>query len=303
MAVRAWRQARCDRVRLVQPQERALCAGMDGARPPIVLAHGFLGFESLKLGPFQLSYFGPVAALLRAQGHTRILAPTVPPTGSVHRRAERLLEAIHQWDERRSGERVVLIGHSMGGLDARYLCSRLGGDSLVSTVMTVGTPHRGSMLSDLNLHAARAMGLEKALLTLTQRQKTFWTRLLHGLPASGQVLTRAGAAEFNDSTPDAADVLYYSIGGDRGSTKRTTPSLKLFHLYMRATEGANDGLVSVQSARWGEDLGVMDADHMQQVSSRLVGCPFHFFGSVLLFRWSHAPPPHPHAMWACHRWA
>ena len=191
----------------------------------------------------------------------------------------------------------------MGGLDARYLCSRLGGDSLVSTVMTVGTPHRGSKLSDLSLHAARAVGIEKALLTLTQRQKTYWTRLLHGLPASGQVMTRAGAAEFNDSTPDAADVLYYSIGGDRGSTNRTTPSLKLFHLYMRATEGANDGLVSVQSARWGEDLGVMDADHMQQVSGLLVGCPFHFFGSLLLSRWSHAPPPHPHAMWACHRWA
>ena len=105
------------------------------------------GFSHSELGPFQLSYFG-LSQRSSERRATRILAPTVPPTGSVHRRAERLLEAIHQWDERRSGE--VPKGHSMGGLDVDT-SARAGWDSLVSTVMTVGTPHRGSMLSDLNL--------------------------------------------------------------------------------------------------------------------------------------------------------
>jgi pimeloyl-ACP methyl ester carboxylesterase len=38
----------------------------------------------------------------------------------------------------------VLIGHSMGGLIARQYVQELGGDRLVDTVVTLGTPHRGT---------------------------------------------------------------------------------------------------------------------------------------------------------------
>ena len=84
-----------------------------------MLAHGFMGFETVKTPFGDYRYFGAVPDYLqRVHNFDRILTPKVPPTGSVRLRAERLLRAILAW-EARKGERVVLVGHSMGGLDAR----------------------------------------------------------------------------------------------------------------------------------------------------------------------------------------
>lgn len=41
--------------------------------------------------------------------------------------------------------RLVLIGHSMGGLIARYFVECLGGWQVTRSLMTLGTPHRGSL--------------------------------------------------------------------------------------------------------------------------------------------------------------
>lgn len=39
---------------------------------------------------------------------------------------------------------LAIVGHSMGGLIARYYVKRLGGDARVCTVVTLGTPHHGT---------------------------------------------------------------------------------------------------------------------------------------------------------------
>lgn len=39
------------------------------------------------------------------------------------------------------------IGHSLGGLVARYFVQRLGGDASVHTLVTLGTPHHGTTLA------------------------------------------------------------------------------------------------------------------------------------------------------------
>jgi pimeloyl-ACP methyl ester carboxylesterase len=41
--------------------------------------------------------------------------------------------------------RVHLVGHSLGGLIARYYVQRLGGHTRVETVVTVATPHGGTL--------------------------------------------------------------------------------------------------------------------------------------------------------------
>ena len=55
----------------------------------------------------------------------------------------------------REKDRVVIIAHSMGGLDARYMISRLGMDDRVTALVTITTPHRGSPYADWCLHAPR----------------------------------------------------------------------------------------------------------------------------------------------------
>ena len=44
---------------------------------------------------------------------------------------------------------VAVVGHSMGGLVARYYVQRMGGDARVHTLVTLGTPHEGSQLAHL----------------------------------------------------------------------------------------------------------------------------------------------------------
>ena len=48
---------------------------------------------------------------------------------------------------RRGYERIHVIGHSLGGLITRYYVQRLGGDSRVHTLVTLGTPHQGTQLA------------------------------------------------------------------------------------------------------------------------------------------------------------
>lgn len=46
--------------------------------------------------------------------------------------------------ERTDGRVVHVIGHSMGGLVARYLVQHVGGGEYTRTVITLGTPHHGT---------------------------------------------------------------------------------------------------------------------------------------------------------------
>jgi len=46
--------------------------------------------------------------------------------------------------QRTEATHVHLIGHSLGGLVARYYIQKLGGHEKVHTCITLGTPHRGT---------------------------------------------------------------------------------------------------------------------------------------------------------------
>jgi triacylglycerol lipase len=63
---------------------------------------------------------------------------------SVEEMAGALKNFIEQICKERNASRVAIIGHSLGGLVARFLICRKGGGRLVHTVITLGAPHRGS---------------------------------------------------------------------------------------------------------------------------------------------------------------
>lgn len=73
----------------------------------------------------------------------------------IETRAKAICEQII---ERFPGREVNLIGHSMGGLDARYLITHLQPEAFtVKTLTTIATPHRGSAFADyllVSLHAS-----------------------------------------------------------------------------------------------------------------------------------------------------
>src|SRR5579864_7575531 len=117
-----------------------------GARlqSPIVLAHGLFGFERIGVGRLTVaSYFRGIPQSLRADGN-RVFSAQVPPIAGVALRARRLGEQI---EAAFPGEAVHLIGHSMGGLDARLLAADPDWSGRVLSLTTIATPHLGTILA------------------------------------------------------------------------------------------------------------------------------------------------------------
>ena len=84
---------------------------MSGApKYPIVLCHGLLGFDELRLvGKFipAIAYWRGIGEALKALG-VEVITTTVPASGSIEARAASLLEQI---EKKAAGRSVNLIGY------------------------------------------------------------------------------------------------------------------------------------------------------------------------------------------------
>jgi len=213
-------------------------------RYPIVLAHGFLGFDELALGSQRHAYFRGIATRLEQMG-VKVYSPRVPPAASISTRAERLAALIRALPD----ERVNIVAHSMGGLDARYAISQLGLSGKVASLITIGTPHFGTPLADMG----------SKLLARIVRMLARFIDLRAFVD-----LTTAGMERFNQKVPDAPGVTYGSVVG-RSRKLGTHPLLWAPHVYLSKNGGPNDGLVPSTSQPWGEVVQEIEADHWAQV--------------------------------------
>ncbi len=222
---------------------------MPKLRHPVVFVHGFLGFDYLRLGPWRLAcYWSNLPDAVRAAGN-RVLVPRVAPLGSVAERAGQLKAFL---DEHCPDEPVHLVAHSMGGLDSRYAISRLGLASRVLSLTTLGTPHRGTPFADWG---------RRRLLPIFE---SFFH--LFGIPrAAIDDLTTTACRRFNDQTPDAPGVRYFSVAGSFESTW-LTPAWQLSWHVIHKEQGPNDGLVPMSSAVYGEDCSRWQGDHVSLVN-------------------------------------
>lgn len=223
-----------------------------GAPLPVVLVHGLFGFDRIGVPGARFDYFRGIAKHLAGLGCTAH-AVKLPPAASIPVRAQRLVEAIAALGH----ERVDVIAHSLGGLDARYALSQLGLAGRVRALVTIGTPHRGSPIADLVVDGPIGWA-HRALRAI-------------GLPLEAvSALTTGALARFNADVLDAPGVRYACVVG--GIHERDTPiALPLVpaHAYLRRVAGDNDGVVPVASQRWGETLAEIEADHFAQVGWRM----------------------------------
>ncbi len=233
-------------------------------RYPLVFCHGMLACSVMRMRlAREYNYWSVLRKYLNDRGF-RVLYPHVTPTGGVEQRAAQLKEQIQRWTD----EPVNLIAHSMGGLDARQMITHLGMAGQVRSLTTLSTPHRGSCLADWFLDNFRQrLPLLRAMEAL-------------GVNVDGFRDCRPSACRaFSDRTPDMPHVQYFSYGGDVPLLK-VSPMLRRAWDRLTADEGPNDGLVSVQSARWGEYLGTLYADHFAQTPDGLFVHPNEDFDSL-----------------------
>src|SRR6185312_6262378 len=222
-------------------------AGHDRGPPlPVVLVHGLFGFD--KIARFR--YFHRIAEHLESLGcHAH--AVRLPAAKAVPDRARVLADAIAALPH----ERVDLIAHSLGGLDARYALAKLGLAERVRSLVTIGTPHRGTPLADL----AAGNG------PLALARKT--VRAL-GVPlAAVDWLSPSALERFNQDVRDVPGVRYACVVG--GIVGGAALPISPLHSYLKSIAGPNDGLVPVSSQFWGETLAEIEADHFQQIGWRI----------------------------------
>ncbi|MFF7010031.1 lipase family alpha/beta hydrolase [Streptomyces fimicarius] len=120
------------------------------APPPVVLLHGFIDNRSVFLLLRR--------ALIRnghdhGHGHHRHRHRHLeslnysPLTRDIRAAAGLLGRHVEEICARTGHHRVDIVGHSLGGLIARYYVQRLGGDRRVRTLVTLGTPHGGTAVA------------------------------------------------------------------------------------------------------------------------------------------------------------
>lgn len=230
-------------------------------RHPIVLMHGFGLLAFLARG----GHLHEEAMHLRLHG-LAAFAPNITPYHVIPQRAAMWKQRIDVILEQTGAEKVNLIAHSMGGLDARYLISKMGMAPRIASLTTISSPHRGSSLAQM------ALKQPERLLELV-RSAANWVgenvmEVEADFAAAVESLTPDAVTEsFNVDVPDVDTVWYSSWAGSagKGALNSINPVFRPFNSWLYTREGINDGIVSVASAKWGEFRGEIEADHLQQI--------------------------------------
>jgi triacylglycerol lipase len=122
-------------------QRSLIVNNVEAAGTPILLVHGMIDNRAI---------FRVLTRKLHAHGFERVYTLNYSPmTNDIRDAAEKLAARIEELIAQTGYERIHIIGHSLGGLIARYYVQRLGGDERVHTLVTLGTPHHGSLAAHL----------------------------------------------------------------------------------------------------------------------------------------------------------
>ena len=259
----------------------------DKTRYPIVLAHGFDASPTNRWG-----FYG-VAEALRADGHEIVVA-IVPPYNAPEIRGAYLAEQIDRALADLGAEKVNVVAHSMGGLDARHVVSSLGYADRVASVTTISSPHHGTAVADLALGLLPGEDedeLDEVLDALAEAWGLRFSDLAEDtdVRAALSALAEANIDAFNEKNPDAPGVYYQSWAGVSNVMGVPNPKDddacegKLLRHKLRADRmdatlvpmaavvahgkklDPNDGMATVESAKWGEFRGCVPADHLDEV--------------------------------------
>lgn len=194
---------------------------------PIVLMHGF----NASADEEKSLTFYKVAQELAKDGH-QVTMINVPPYNSLEQRANvasvQIIGVLNDFIKRHPQEppRVNIIGHSMGGLDARWIASHISQDDQkidrdywrgkIASLTTISTPHRGSQIADeaLDFFPAKTDGARNNIINALgdlwrsgfsdQSNRTSLVKALTDLSvAQAPTIARA--------TPSRTDIFYQSF--------------------------------------------------------------------------------------------
>ncbi len=275
---------------------------------PIILAHGMAGFDEFSF----LQYWGGVEERLRSEGFAVYTAVVDPMNGS-DIRAGQLALFVDRVLTCTCSEKANIIAHSQGGMDARVLVDAMGYHDRIASVSTVSTPHWGTPVADRLLELVPGEW-DPVLDVLAFFVTGLYTDPL-AQPEVRSAMTWCSTgftATFYEEFPPAPSVAWYSYAGRAGVTANGKPECEAalipnptlknalnapFYpgwLLIGGLQGVdNDGLVPVESAKYGTFLGCIPADHVQEIGMYWLTLPvfdhqgFYLEHALLLEDWGH----------------
>ena len=242
-------------------------------RYPVMFMHGMAGTDAYLDA---LTYWYQLEDHLTVAGF-QVYMPAVDAFETTEVRTQQWLEHLDALSDEGVARRFNLVAHSQGGIDARYLTSVLDERARIASVLTVATPHYGTSIADL------ATGVFDAFSVDTNTLNSIVSALaglvgLEGADLIGQTegFSTAAMEAFNEEVLDLPEVYYSSWSGrscgntelgcqNENEGERIDPLLNPTYQFLKQAEGDNDGIVGVDSGKWGEWQGTIPADHFDEV--------------------------------------
>ena len=225
---------------------------------PVILVHGMM----VRDFSFYRAFRG-ITDFLKNQG-VDVYTSNQDGLGIIETNALQLKEEILEILEKTNSEKINVIAHSKGGLDARYMISHLDMDQRVASLTTLSTPHHGSGLS------TRLLKMPAFLAKTAAFFSNLFYRILGDRHPDvlqlGRQLTPDAMKEFNASVVNAPDVYYQSYSSST-SHKKAFLRFIPYQISRYCEQDETDGMVSVGSSQWGNYRGNMAGaiDHYQMV--------------------------------------
>ena len=216
----------------------------------IVLAHGIARFSILSemlisAGTIpdndNLHYFKGIASHLQAHGFN-VVTTTVDFANPIDDCARELADQI-----RRVNRKVHVLGHSQGGLNSRHAIVDHGLGDTVAMLTTINTPHHGTSLADVGLSPLGRLFVEVVRPVID----------IDGV----KDLTTEKSAEFNRHAAEAEaknGVVYRTYSASEARERVFVPLRPSWDVIRKHEGGENDGLVSVQSQNWVDNIVAAD---------------------------------------------
>ncbi len=226
---------------------------------PIILVHGVF-FRDLE----KFNYWGRIPEELEKNGAVLYYGDQQSAL-NVEDSAKELAEKIQTVINDTGSRKVNIIAHSKGGLDSRYAISCLGMDLYVASLTTINTPHHGCEFAEWLLNKTTegfrsgiANKYNSAFRLMGDASPDF-------LGAVGD-LTASKCDEFNKQVIDSPDVYYQSVGSKINKALTSIFPLNFSHMIAKYFDGPNDGLVSVESSKWGSNFTYLESKSPDGVS-------------------------------------
>lgn len=215
---------------------------------PLFMIHG-CGFRDY---PYK-NYWGRIPDILKEYGAT-IFYGQQDAWGTIEENARMLRRNIFRVLQETGAEKVNLIAHSKGGLEARYLISSLQMAPQVASLTTLCTPHSGSLTADKVMQTCNF--LVKLSSHFVNAHFQHKGDLHPNFYSSFAELSTSALQKFNKQNPDSPLVYYQSYGALIYHSSCDW-HITLPHLIISRLEGSSDGLVPIQSAQWTNYKGTL----------------------------------------------